>query len=259
MQNANSPGAGISGPHRNHFFKILRYTYPMRLLVLLLALIPASSLALGTTISSGTGFFVSKYGDIVTNAHVVDGCDTVTIRGAIPASEARVLAADTDIDLALLRTSAIPPRIAFFRGYGSRIGKDDEVLLIGYPGESGITGEYQITPSVILGTHGPLGNKQWLQFQDAARHGNSGGPLLDASGNVVGVITGKSTLTRTNPETGQEDIIQQSDVAVTLDYLQAFLKANHVGYALLTSAQDSGLDAIESAARDYVVNIHCRQ
>lgn len=231
----------------------------MPLFALLLAFLPLPCLALGTTISSGTGFFVSKYGDIVTNAHVVEGCDTVTVRGAIPASEARVLAADNAIDLALLRTSVIPPRIAFFRGYGSRIGKDDEVLLIGYPETSGITGEYKITPSVILGTHGPLGNRQWLQFQDAARHGNSGGPLLDASGNVVGVITGKSTLTRVNPQTGQEEVIQQSDVAVTLDYLQNFLKANHVGYAMLTSAQNSGLDAIESAARDYVVNIHCQR
>jgi uncharacterized protein len=231
----------------------------MRILALVLSLLPLPCLALGTTISSGTGFFVSKYGDIVTNAHVVEGCDTVTIRGAIPASEAKVLASDTTIDLALLRSQVIPPRIAFFRGYGSKIGKDDEVLLIGYPEESGITGEYQITPSVILGTHGPLGNRQWLQFQDAARHGNSGGPLLDASGNVVGVITGKSTLTRTNPETGQEEIIQQSDVAINLDYLQGFLKANHVGYAMLTSAQDSGLTAIESAARDYVVNIHCQR
>ncbi len=225
--------------------------------VLLLAPLPA--IALGVTISSGTGFFVSKYGDIVTNAHVVEGCDTVTVRGAIPANEAEVIAVDKNIDLALLRTSAIPPRIASFRGYGDKIDKNDGVLLIGYPEERGITGEYKVVPSVVLASSGPLGNKQWLQFQDAARHGNSGGPLLDQSGNVVGVITGKSTLTRQNPQTGQDEIIQQSDVAITLDYVEEFLKQNNVYYSMLYSEQDSGAGNVETAARDYIVNIHCQR
>jgi S1-C subfamily serine protease len=209
-------------------------------------------------ISSGTGFFVSKNGDIVTNAHVVQGCDTVEVRGAIAPNEARVVAVDREIDLALLKTGATPPRVASFRGYGDQIGKDEQVLLIGYPEERGATGEYKVVTSQILDVQGPLGNTQWLQFADAARQGNSGGPLLDASGNVIGVITGKSTLSRRNPINGKDEVVQHSDVAITLDRLQQFLDNHQVYYTSLTSQIDQDIDYIEVSARDYVVNIHCR-
>lgn len=222
-------------------------------------LLPLSCLAQGYTISSGTGFFVSKNGHIITNAHVVNGCDTVMIRGAIPANEAQVIAVDAQIDLALLRTNAIPPRIASFRGYGKEIGQNDPVLLIGYPEESGMTGEYKVVPSVITDVHGPLGNNQWLQFQDSARQGNSGGPLLDGSGNVVGVITGKSKLIRQNLDTGQEEVVQEADVAINLEYLRQFLDNHQVYYWMLYSDVRHGNEYIEASARDYIVNIHCQQ
>lgn len=209
-------------------------------------------------ISAGTGFFVSKNGDIVTNAHVVDGCDTVEVRGAIQPNEAKVIAVDKEIDLALLRTSAIPSRIASFRDYGNRLGRNDEVLLIGYPEERAMSGDYKVVTSQILDTQGPLGNNQWLQFADAARQGNSGGPLLDISGNVVGVITGKSTLSKRNPVNGEEEVVGRSDVAITLDYLQKFLDAHQVYYWKLTSQLPQDIDFIEVAAKDYIVNIHCR-
>ncbi len=209
-------------------------------------------------ISSGTGFFVSKNGDIITNAHVVEGCDTVDIRGAIAPNEAKVIAIDKAIDLALLRTSAIPPRTASFRGYGSKIKKNDGLLLIGYPEERAVSGEYKIVSSSVMDVVGPLGNPQWLQFHDAARQGNSGGPLLDNSGNVVGVITGKSTLTRRNPATGQDEIVQHSDIAINLDFLRRFLDQNQVYYWMMFSDLQQAPSYIESSAKDYIVNIHCR-
>jgi S1-C subfamily serine protease len=209
-------------------------------------------------LSSGTGFFVSKAGDIVTNAHVVNGCDTVEIRGAIAPNEAKVVAMDRQIDLALLKTTATPPRVASFRGYGSKIGKNDPVLLIGYPEERALTGQYKVVMSRILDVQGPLGNTQWLQFEDAARQGNSGGPLLDNSGNVVGVITGKSTLTRRNPSTGTEEVLQHADVAVTLDHLKRFLDQQQVYYWMMYSDLQHGTSYIESSAKDYIVNIHCK-
>lgn len=209
-------------------------------------------------VRSGTGFFVSKYGHIVTNAHVVEGCDTVEIRGAITPNEAKVVTTDSRIDLALLQTDAIPPRIATFRGYGSQIKKNDPVLLMGYPEEHAVTGKYKIVNSYITDVAGPLGNEQWLQFHDAARQGNSGGPLLDGSGNVVGVITGKSTLSRRSPITGKEEVVQHADIAINLEHLRRFLDQQQVYYQMMYSDLQHGTPYIVTAAKDYIVNIHCR-
>lgn len=207
---------------------------------------------------SGTGFFVSKLGHIVTNAHVVDGCDTVEIRGAVNPTEAKVISADATIDLALLQTQATPPRLAFFRGDGQTLRPRDPVLLIGYPEDSAISGQYQIVDSYITDISGPLGNVQWLQFHDAAKQGNSGGPLLDHSGNVIGVIAGKTTLTRRNLRTGREEVVQNADIAVNLEYLQRFLDQHQVFYQAADSTSPRATPYIAHAARDYIVNIRCR-
>lgn len=219
---------------------------------------PSVVMAQAYRVSSGTGFFVSKNGDIVTNAHVVNGCDTVEVRGAVAHSEAKVIAVDEEIDLALLRSGAIPKEVAALREGGDPLGKSDPVVLIGYPEERGVSGEYEVTISQIVDVHGPLGHDQWLQFADAAKRGNSGGPLLDAGGNVVGVITGKSTISRINPIDGKEEIISNADVAITLERLQKFLDGYDIYYAKNPATNPVDTQVIEVAAKDYIVNIHCR-
>lgn len=209
-------------------------------------------------VRSGTGFFVSQYGHIVTNAHVVEGCDTVEVRGAVQPNEAEVMVADVQIDLALLRTQITPPRIASFRGYGSDIKAKEPVLLIGYPEERAITGQLKIVPSEVTDVVGPLGNKQWLQFRDAAKQGNSGGPLLDSSGNVIGVVAGKTTLTRRNLSTGQDEIVQHADIAINLEHLRRFLDQQQVFYRLMYSDLKHETPYIMHEAKNYIVNIHCK-
>lgn len=226
---------------------------------LLAVLITLPAHAESYSISSGTGFFISKNGHIVTNEHVVHGCDTVTIRGAVQPGEARVIAVDADVDLALLETSLTPPRIAPIRFYGNAIGAGDGVLVMGYPEERGITGEYSIVESEVMDVSGPLGQDKWLQFEDAARQGNSGGPLLDLSGNVVGVVVGKTVLTRTNLHNGQQELVQKSDVAISLPFLIRFLQDARVTYQPMYSGLQHSRAYIEQAAKDYIVNIHCRQ
>jgi serine protease Do len=233
----------------------------MRLLVLpflLLFALPVSAQQPGLRyVASGTGFFVSKYGHIVTNEHVVHGCNTVMIRGAVPQTEARVLHTDPEIDLALLRTESTPPDVASVRAYGNAIGEGDRVLLVGYPEEHGQTGVYKIVESTVTGEKGPTGQAKWLQFADSARQGNSGGPLLDRSGNVVGVIVGKSELRRVNRTTQTEEVVQKSDIAVSLPYLQEFLEDQNVDYWRMYSGLYNATNFIEQHAKDYIVNIHC--
>lgn len=209
------------------------------------------------SLSTGTGFFVSKYGYVVTNAHVVEDCQRITVQGSVKESEAELMDVDEDIDLALLKTDAIPPYVASIRSYGSRIGKGDGVLVIGYPGERALTGEYSVVDSEVVAVHGPGGEKKWLQFNDSAQKGNSGGPLLDISGNVVGVVTAKTSYYAYDTTAGGYAEKQGSDLAISLPYLEDFLEKNRVLVWKAFSDLNYNRVFIENKAKQYIVNIRC--
>lgn len=218
-----------------------------------------SSPAQAHMVKSGTGFFISKAGHIITNEHVVKGCKSVTIRGSVQPTEAKVIKTDADIDLALLKTSAIPPRIAPIRKDYNPIHKGEHLLLIGYPEKHGQTGVYKITHSKVKDIKGPMGGDRWLQFEDSARHGNSGGPLLDESGNVIGIIMGKAEIIRTNIANGHTEKIGNSDLAINLPYLWDFIEGEGIHTVTLQSAIRYGQNYMERMAAGYIVNIHCAQ
>lgn len=208
-------------------------------------------------ITSGTGFFISKAGHIITNEHVVKGCDSVMVRGAVEPAQAEVIKTDPQIDLALLKTKAIPPRVAPIRDDSIPIKKGEKLLLIGYPEKHGMTGIYKISHSRVIDVTDPMGGDQWVLFEDAARQGNSGGPLLDGSGNVIGVIMGKTTFYQYNLLDGEQRKLFDSDLAISLPYLWNFLEGENVYTVTQHSALLHGENYLERQASEFIVNIHC--
>lgn len=225
--------------------------------VLCFGLSPAYAQHSGGGIQSGTGFFVSNTGHVITNEHVVRGCDQVTLRGTVAPTAANVIATDAEHDLALLKTAFKPSRVALLRNTDKNIFVNDQVLVIGYPLNSGMTGIYKVKPSYIVGLKGPQGQPHWIQFNDALLQGNSGGPLLDASGNVLGVVVGKAKLKRKNTKTGKDEVFHESDVAISLPVLKQFLHDNRVYFRSNMSNAYYSLEQVEYQARQYIVNIHC--
>lgn len=212
----------------------------------------------GQQVFSGTGFFVSNRGHIITNAHVINGCNAVQIRGAVAPSMANLLASDPEHDLALLQTQAYPASIATLRNTAGEIREGDEVMIMGYPLEHAISGTYDIAASAIVSASGPQGESGWLQFRSVSQQGNSGGPLLDTSGNVIGVVTGKAQLLRYNQLAAREELVREADIAITLETLKQFLQAHGVYYRQNDSHGFLSIQRIANQARDYIVNIHCR-
>ncbi len=210
-------------------------------------------------IQSGTGFFVSNTGHIITNEHVVHGCSKVMVRGSVSPSTAYVLDVDTEYDLALLRAESKPRRIANIRRSDDAIMINDPLMVIGYPLNHGVTGIYKVEYSQVLDLAGPTGEPKWIQFAHAALQGNSGGPLLDSSGNVIGVVVGKTRLLKMDAETGEPITLQQSDVAISLPVLKAFLNKNRVYFQAADSRAYYSVERVENSARNYIVNIHCRR
>lgn len=173
----------------------------------------------------GTGLIVTADGEIVTNAHVVGDAKTVHVRlnGESEPRQAAVIAADPLRDLALLRVDVGGLSPATFAAADDvRLG--DEVLAIGYALD--LDGD----PTVTLGIVSSLGRtlatetgslKGLIQTDAAVSSGNSGGPLVDALGHVVGLTTLATSSGLGSTANGLGFAISTSEVVTTLERLRA--------------------------------------
>ena len=203
--------------------------------------------------SNGTGFFVSNDGHLVTNAHVVDKCRWAQVSGDGMISRARILAKDTKNDMALLKASMHPGSYATFRpaSYGLETGQ--KVVVVGHPLGKSLT----TRSSELISNKGPMGEDQWVQFSNSVFQGNSGGPLLDVAGHVIGMIMAKATLYRYNPRLAKSEVVGNSDIAIQTHMLEAFLKDNGVSprYSEAQIALSAG--RIETKAKGFIVKVRC--
>ncbi|MDU9002282.1 trypsin-like peptidase domain-containing protein [Sedimentitalea todarodis] len=137
----------------------------------------------------GSGFIISEDGQIVTNHHVVDGADSVLVKLADGRSfEATVIGSDAMTDVALLQlaTDESLPVVAFGESDSMRAG--DEVVAVGNPFGLGGTVTSGIISAVSRDIHaGPYDD--FIQTDAAINRGNSGGPLFNNDGEVIGVNT----------------------------------------------------------------------
>ncbi len=142
----------------------------------------------------GTGVVIVDTGIILTNLHVVNGADTVSVEFFDGLeSEATVVGVRPEHDLAVLQAKKLPDDLqaATLRSTGDLV-PGDEVVAVGFPFGIGPS----VSSGVISGLHreyrSPQGKRQLtdlIQFDAAANPGNSGGPLVTNDGEVVGIVT----------------------------------------------------------------------
>jgi len=141
----------------------------------------------------GSGFLVSPDGLVITAAHVVQTADRVTVRFLSgESSPATRLAADPRADVALLKVDQVPPGTPVLPlGDSDRVEVGDEVLVIGAPmGMSHTLSVGHVSARrATRALHGGLEPVDLLQTDAAINRGNSGGPMLDTKGEVVGVVS----------------------------------------------------------------------
>ncbi len=217
-------------------------------------------------ILSGTGFYVSPDGYVVTNEHVVQNCKSIRLKSKDETVEGVLKAVDKTNDLAIIQAKKAPYYIATLR-YEQNLKKDDEVTVIGFPVENGRAYQYRMRTAHILDTKGPSGQEGWLQFSEALKKGNSGGPLLDEFGNVIGVVRGRASFYEITyeqqPDGSQREISrgaeQRSDIAINLPILTRFLQANFVNYGNMLNFQPMTNEQKFEAAQRYIINVQCVQ
>lgn len=140
----------------------------------------------------GTGFAISRNGYIITNNHVVQGADSVYVQNMEGQSfKVKLIYVDPTCDLAVLQI--VDPRFKSFASlpYSFKKSSSDpgeDVFTIGFPDEKSVYGKGYLSSRT-----GYAGDTLAYQVSIPVNPGNSGGPLLDSYGNVIGIISGKQT------------------------------------------------------------------
>jgi S1-C subfamily serine protease len=176
--------------------------------------------------ASGTGFLVSELGHIVTNAHVVRGCSTVKAHHRGKTQNSVVISIDNINDLALLASNYglrgflhLSPSSPFLM---------QEIYVAGYPFGQAISSSVKVTKGIVSSLSGMGNNYATIQIDAALQPGNSGGPIVNEAGNVVGVAVAKLDLKKVIKNWGV--VPENTNFGVKASVVENFLQGNHVGY-----------------------------
>ena len=204
--------------------------------------------------SSGTGFYISPRGHVLTNAHVVEDCSSVAIEpiGEL-AIEARVVARDARNDLAIVQSGAHAPKAAAFRAGSLRQG--DSIVAYGFPLPGAVASTGNATAGNVSALAGLNDDTRMLQISAPVQPGNSGGPLMDMTGAVVGVVVGKLNAAKVTEVTG--DIPQNINFAIKAHVAKGFLESHGVEYETVPNTKALSIADVADIARAFAVRVLC--
>lgn len=202
---------------------------------------------------SGSGFALNN-GYICTNYHVVEGAKSIEILGVqgdfTISYSAKVVATDKFNDLALLQIDD-----SKFKGFGTipykvktsmaEVGED--IFVLGYPMTTTMGDEIKLTNGIICSRTGFQGDVSLYQISAPIQPGNSGGPLFDSQGNLIGIVNAKHD--------GAENV----GYAIKASYLRNLMESSFAEDILPINNLVSSLPLTEKVKKikNYVCNIKC--
>ena len=188
--------------------------------------------AIAETKSTGTGFAVSFDGIILTNEHVVEGCSALKVHDGAPNYffTATVVARDAAVDLAAIRLQTRVsqngrtdignrPRAIMRAGPDLQVG--ELAVTYGFPLRGILATDGSLAVGYVTALRGLRDNPNYMQISTPLQPGNSGGPLLDSSGNVIGVAAMKLNALAIMRATGT--VPENVNFAVELGAIKRFL------------------------------------
>ncbi len=203
---------------------------------------------------AGTGFIVSREGHVLTNFHVIQGCKKIVCDLGGKPSLLSVTQTDTRNDLALLKlNNPSPPPLKFRDGKSIRAG--DGIVVVGYPLQELLANQAHVTTGTVSALAGPGNDTRILQITAPVQPGNSGGPLLDMTGNVVGIVIAKLDAIKTAQLTG--DLPQNVNFAINAAVVKLFLDTNGVEYESAGSNRKLEASEIGDMAKNATLSIVC--
>ena len=168
--------------------------------------------------SQATCFLINEEGYLLTNFHCIENAKEITIKGIdgdfTTKYGATIIASDPSNDLALVKINNknvkfnTPP----YAIRSSGVAQAEKVYALGFPMAEAMGQEMKITDGIISAKSGVHGDISKFQISASVNPGNSGGPLIDEQGNLIGVIYAKST------------VAESAGYAIKASYLESFLK-----------------------------------
>ncbi len=196
----------------------------------------------------GTCFLISDEGYLVTNYHCIENAKDIIIKGIGSDFTTKygvtVVASDPSNDLALLKIAnknikfSLPP----FAIRSNGVAQAEKIYTLGFPQTNAMGEELKITEGIISSKSGAQGDVSKFQISAAVNPGNSGGPLIDEEGNLIGVIFAKS------------NVAESAGYAIKASYLEAFLKnIDELKFPNLTNLiKDKPLTEKVKILKDYI-------
>lgn len=173
-------------------------------------------------VGNGSGVLFNSMGFVLTNQHVVDGASSVSVvfgnTGQQLEYEAGVVAVDAAIDLALLKITDLAfgsvPAPPF--SFQTKTSVGEEIFALGYPmALSGLGAEMKYTNGSVSANSGFNGDMKTMQISVPIQDGNSGGPLFNAQGELIGITNAKI----------RSDVADNVSYAIKSIFVEAFLAA----------------------------------
>ncbi len=183
------------------------------------------------TLKQGSGFLISRKGFLLTNYHVIKNADKIFIEGINQKDSLRVKARKVTIDrandLALLKVDSnftdikdIPYSLI---KNSQAVKQGEKVFTLGYPMESVMGSGVKVAEGIINALSGYQGSISEYQFSASVQPGNSGGPLFNEAGQVIGIVRSKI----------QEEQVESVSYAIKANQVRLFLEqAPQIEYQL---------------------------
>jgi len=170
--------------------------------------------------ASGSGFYITSSGYILTNNHVIEGCRKVTLSHNGQEVSANVIATDSKNDLAILKTNVRPSRFYKFSQNDAKLL--DNVIIAGYPLGKRVSSAIKTSKGSVTSLAGYGDNYSNFQTDAALNQGNSGGPIMNNSGNVVGIAVANY---------GKQAGVESFNFGIKSSTVKTFIESNDIRYS----------------------------
>ncbi len=203
---------------------------------------------------SGTGFYIDKNGTLVTAAHVVSECILVEVKHKGQTHAATIAKSSELLDLAVLTTEyQNPESISISEELDVSLGKP--LFATGFPLSNLLSDYPSLTVGNVTSQGGLKGAKGSFQFSAPVQPGNSGGAVVDYSGQLLGVVSGSlnQRMMLTNAGTTSQNV----NFAIGTSLLAKFLSKG--GFSYSTNAPAASFEEASKQAVEYTNQVLCYQ
>ena len=225
---------------------------------------------------SASGFFISKMGHVVTNAHVVEGCKRVTVGdNANKQTPAEVISTDKRNDLALLKLSSLNMASAetkslirklevklvplaadgLLRSQDVELG--EKVMVAGYPYGDVFSNTIKVTSGIVSAVRGMGDDTGQFQMDAAVQSGNSGGPVYDENGNIVGVVV--SQLNKLKVAKAIGSLPENVNFGIKASTVRQFLTSSGLPSKWSERSKDMSTKQLAKIAEKQTLMVMCHQ